>query len=179
MTTERAKQILASYGGNPVGWPQAERELLQQAIEQNPKLQALQQQALQLDEQLTQMIEYEQSQLNSVKLDLLESKILSRINQSERNHKIKKTSLLNSLSGIFTHYPHTQLAAALVLLLVCVSGLWQISTVSMQQSRSTQTQIALEQELWLMDQMLETPVENDFFALLEPELFEDESIDML
>lgn len=53
MTYNRARQILASYGGQPNYWPASERAGLQRLLESDKSLQALQQQALQLDYQLT------------------------------------------------------------------------------------------------------------------------------
>jgi hypothetical protein len=46
---ERARQILEIYGGDPTVWPEHERQAMQQVINTSKELQALQQQAMELD----------------------------------------------------------------------------------------------------------------------------------
>ncbi len=52
MNTERAIEILHSYGGHPLNWPDQERPALRQLIAQSADLQDEQKRALQLDQQL-------------------------------------------------------------------------------------------------------------------------------
>jgi hypothetical protein len=49
VSIERVRQILETYGGNPDGWPEAERQAAAQRIQASTELQQLQQQAIELD----------------------------------------------------------------------------------------------------------------------------------
>ncbi len=173
ITTDRARQILASYGGTPEQWPEGERTDLQHLLSFDKKLQALQQQALQLDNQLTDLLVADEAVSN----ERLEAKILASLPARRVVNDDKRSSgwfddfseRLRSFIG--DNYSSWTIAGS-VLTLVLAAGLIMIGNNHTGPALS----VVAEGDAWsLMAEDIDTSSELELFAMLEPELFEDDS----
>lgn len=166
MTPERAKTILNSYGGRSEQWPVAERTQLQSMLATDAGLQALQQQALMLDQQLDVLFAVKQA-------DELEP-LAQRINEclpdkgtrrSGNSFYLRLRSLLN-----YPENAHIPTLSAMVLAVLIAIGINQYGNGLIDKSVVTP-----QEDVWsLMAESLDnTSTDLTLFAVLEPELFED------
>ncbi len=165
MTNERAKQILASFGGKPEQWPEDERLCLQQLLLSNTELRIIQQQELQLDEQIVKMF----SDIKDTDTHYLQKTILASLPHKEIPASSKTIKFYFDLINrkIYNLLDPVWVVATVSIVMLL--------TVSLNDMPSTLNTSSMEDELLLMAETLDNSEELELLAVLEPELFEDTS----
>ncbi len=167
MTTDRAKQILACYGGHFEQWPVAERQDLENLLLSDKALQAEQQQALILDEQLEQLF----VDCTEVNTQQLEQNILLNLPDIVLK-RIKLEDKLLPFQDLF-YFAKTLGAVALILFVT-------VSLIQFNGKHQIPARILNSQgdELLLMAEALDDSDEQEWLALIDTEFFEDELNEM-
>ena len=167
MTTDRAKQILTCYGGCYEQWPVAERLALKNLLLTDEALQAEQQQALILDEQLEQLFAVDKE----VNTQQLEQNIL--LNLPDR--VLKRTKLADRLLPFHDLFYFAKTLGAVALILFVTVSLIQFKEKHQIPARILNSQ---GDELFLMAEALDDSDEQEWLALIDTEFFEDDLNEM-
>lgn len=174
ITDERARQILASYGGSAVRWPERERVSMQHKLASDGALRVLQQEALLLDSQLAELF----TEQESASTERLAQRILASLpertadnGQENLNSCGRAATWLDALNSIFTRCCWGWATAAAVLSVVCVIAVNRLDGGT----AVVAPQLAGAEDEWqLMADALDNSAELELLAVLEPELFEDD-----
>lgn len=171
MNNERVEKILDCYGGSPEQWPETEREAMLQAITADSGLQALQRQALQLDEQLAGLF----AEVDDSASEDLAQRILNLLPERQQVGRPNDFhSLLawvrRSVSSILEPKYALPLAGASLALVVAM-----VLLPVQQQTEQAGILIVSVDDAWsMMAESLESPSDElALLAALEPELYED------
>lgn len=175
VTMQRAKQIIISYGANPKLWPVEERPHVLQLILVETELQALLEQEQQLDKQLESLF----SEIEQTDTRQLHQKILINLpeNKSVSDKQILTysqltssyvLSLKNTLNTLLA--PSWQVAGVTLSILVTVAWLQFYSS----RPEDFISSGGMDDELQLMAEAMDKSEEMELFALVEPELFDDD-----
>jgi hypothetical protein len=164
MTTDRAKQILACYGGSYEQWPIDERLALQQLLLSNAGLLKAQQQALYLDKKLEQLF----ANTQMIETRQLEQKILMNLPNRQYVSRPQTSNKFLNMKGWLNHIinPAKTISAMALMLILAISSFQFIAN----QSDTRPVSIHMEDELWLMAEAFEQSEELELLAILEPEL---------
>lgn len=171
ITIERARQILASYGGSPAQWPEAERAAMQQLLLADSELQELQRQAERMDVQLAGLFAVPgEEDCRSLSRNILARVPDRRPREQERTprtaYKLEAfwRSLLLRPAATWT------LAGGTLILVVALGTLhWQWQLVG------SEMQPTGREDAWgLMADALDNSSDLELLAVLEPELSEDD-----
>ena len=165
MTTDRAKQILACYGGSFEQWPIDERLALQQLLSSNAGLLKAQQQALYLDKKLEQLF----ANTQMIETRQLEQKILMNLPNRQYVSRPQTSNKFLNMKGWLNHVINpAKTISAMALIVLAISSFQFIAN----QSDTHPVSIHMEDELWLMAEAFEQSEELELLTILEPELID-------
>ncbi len=166
MKTERAIEILHSYGGQAMHWPDDERQALKQLIAESTDLQIEQKRALQLDYQLQSL---QQSQPEPDCSDLAERILNALPPQTSKTSTVKKWHWnLSRLQQLL--FPPALVLTSLALVLV-YRGM-DMDRAPGATEPSAVVQLSSEEWQMLYDAVL--PADDlELMAELEPELWDE------
>jgi len=175
ISTNRVIALLESYGGNPEAWPENERFAAQRCISQSDMLKSLQNQALKLDQTLTNLFTKDPCAASENDLTALSQRIVRQLPE-QRTRPIKKQRS-SVFSRIWQHILYEQPVVPILL-----SGITLVLAVFLipEQPMPTETGFSLaEYNTLVLDDYLdnkEIPQINEELELLtflEPELLEE------
>lgn len=165
MTTDRAKQILACYGGSFEQWPIDERLALQQLLSSNAGLLKARQQALYLDNKLEQLF----ANAQMIETRQLEQKILLNLPNRQSVSRPQTSNKFLNMKGWLNHVINpAKTISAMALIVLAISSFQFIAN----QSATHPDSIHMEDELWLMAEAFEQSEELELLTILEPELID-------
>ena len=165
MTTDRAKQILACYGGSFEQWPIDERLALQQLLSSNAGLLKAQQPALYLDKKLEQLF----ANTQMIETRQLEQKILMNLPNRQYVSRPQTSNKFLNMKGWLNHVINpAKTISAMALIVLAISSFQFIAN----QSDTHPVSIHMEDELWLMAEAFEQSEELELLTILEPELID-------
>ncbi len=171
MTHNRAKQIIASYGGQAEHWPEAERDGLKSLVAGSSELQTLQYQALQLDERLTAVFASQKPEAT----DALMERILGALPEQTAAGR-KRINLVTTLADWLTFGNRTLAWSGGVMASVIVALLVATQIKQPSPDMTSATTIAMEDEWSMMSEVLVEPDDMELLAVLVPELSDERDI---
>ncbi len=176
VTMQRAKQILISYGANPKLWPVDERSYVLQQILTEPELQALLEQEQQLDKQLEALF----SEIEQTDAQQLHQKILMNLPENEPGPDKQSISYAQLADGYVQRLKKTfntlLTPSRLVTTGATLSMLVAVAWLQFYSSRPEGfiRPGNMDDELQLMAEAMDKSEVMELFALVEPELFDDD-----
>ena len=171
VTIERAKQILACYGGKPEQWPVDERLDLQQFLLSNTDLQLIQQQALELDEQLVKTF----TAFKGTDTQYLQKNILANLPDRKKPENSQFSEFLTPINKSLANAINKLFSPAGIMATVTMLVLLTIGVFNFKYETPALISNGMDDELLLMAEALDGSDELELLAILEPELFEDTS----
>ena len=170
MSKERAKQILASYGGQPEQWPSTERLSLQQLLLSDAELQFIQQQALQLDAQFAKMAAaIEQTNTQQLEQTIMASLPERAVVKNSQTTGSNIRGIYQTISSKFNNLIRFDwIVAAVTVSMLIAIGIVQFNNIPVDSNPAD-----AGDELLLMAEALDNYDELELFGMLEPELLED------
>ncbi len=170
ITIERARQILACYGGNPHRWPEAERADMQLLLASDSELRKLHRQALQLDGRLTELFAFAEEETafrplaDKILAGLPERTVVDPGPVGRAPRKLR-----DRFAALWAPPARWSLAGAALAMLIAL-GLAQFGG----QSVSPQTGDRGDAWLLMVEALDDNSSDLELFAVLEPELSEDD-----
>lgn len=168
MTNDRAKQIIASYGGRPEHWPEAERDSLESLVRGSSELQILQQQALQLDERLAGLFMSDQAEAT----DALAERIMRAL--PEQTPVPQRINVVAMVAEWFA--PSTRSLAWTGVMASVIVALLVVTQIKQPSLDTPATTIAMEDEWSMMSEVLAEPDDMELLAVLVPELSDETDV---
>jgi hypothetical protein len=175
ISTNRVKALLKSYGGNPEAWPENERFAAQQCIVRSDMLKSLQNQALKLDQTLTDLFTKDQGAARDNDLTILSQRIVRQL--PEQQTKSIKKQRASNFNRLWQHILYEQ--PVVPILLGSITLVLAVFLIP-EQPMPTEAGFSLaEYNTLVLDDYLESKEipqiseELELLTFLEPELLEE------